>query len=137
MRALGVLICALALVGCGRRALPTGRPAPDPPSGELRPEATIPYLAVVEHLHFSTKSHMQLFRLNGRVVQIHGPVWKVDQHGSGATLRLGNAHHSLVRGIFADADDLKDVREGQEVDVVGTFEFRGADVTLTDASLKK
>jgi hypothetical protein len=110
-------------------------PPPDPPSGPLRPDAPIPYATLAEHLSFNTKSHMRLLRLRGQVLVVRGPVWKVEPDGAGAVLRLGTGQGSVVRALFADAADLKGVREGQEVQVAGTFAFRGADMILEGARL--
>jgi hypothetical protein len=90
---------------------------------------------LAEHLSFNTKSRMQLLRLRGRVIQVHGPVWRAEQEGSSAVLWLGNDRRNVVRAHFACARDLQDVRKGQEVVVVGMFGFRGTEVTLEDASL--
>jgi hypothetical protein len=76
---------------------------------------------------------MQVLRLIGRVIQVRGPVWKVESDGDRTVLRLGTAQGSVVRAVFANACDLKDIREGQEVCVAGTFAFRGSDVILEDA----
>jgi hypothetical protein len=133
---LALLLSTLALAGCGSPPR-AAEPPPDPPSGEIRPDTLIPYETLVEHMHFNTKSHMKLFFLRGRVIQVHGPVWQVDVGESGATLWLGTVQGSEVRAEFSVAEALRDVRKGQEVDVVGTFEFRGAEVILDNASLKK
>ena len=133
MRPLSVLVCALVLTSCQRPAPSPVPPPPDPPSGEIRPESPIPYATLAEHLSFNTRSRMQVLRLIGRVIQVRGPVWKVESDGDHAILRLGTAQGSVVRAVFCNASELRDVREGQEVCVVGTFAFRGSDVILEDA----
>jgi hypothetical protein len=125
------------LAGCFANTPPTVKLPPDPPSGEIRLDEAIPYEQIAEHLSFNTKSHMRLFALVGRVIQVHGPVWKVEQNGASGVLRLGSEGRSVVRANFADASDLRDVRPGQEVDVIGTFQFPGTEVILKDARLKQ
>jgi hypothetical protein len=108
---------------------------PEPPSGPIRPGEPIPSATLAEHLRFNAKSRMQLMRLGGRVVQVRGPVGQVEPDGAGAVLHLGSARGSCVRARFADAADLKGVRRGREVEVVGTLAFRGDYVLLEDARL--
>ena len=126
---------ALALAGCQPQAPPAAGAPSDPPSGPIRPGEPIPYATLAEHLTFNTKSRMQLMGLRGQVVQVRGPVGKVEPDDTGATLHLGAAQGSRVRAHFADAADVQGVREGQEVDVVGTFAFRGDYVLLEGARL--
>jgi len=133
--ALTALVGALALAGCQEQGPPAAGPPPDPPSGPIRPGEPIPYATLAEHLTFNTKSRMQLMGLRGQVVQVRGPVGKVEPERAGATLHLGPAQGSRVRAQFAEATDLRGLREGQEVDVVGTFAFRGDYVLLEDARL--
>ena len=116
---------------------PAAGPPPDPPSGPIRPGEPIPYATLAEHLRFNTKSRMQLMRLGGLVVQVCGPVGKVEPDGPGALLHLGGERGSCVRAHFVDAADLQGVRKGQVMDVVGTFTFRGEYVLLEDASLRR
>jgi hypothetical protein len=145
------LLGALALAGCQGQDPPAG-PPPEPPSGPIRPGEPIPYATLAEHLRFNTKSRMQLMRLCGRVVHVHGPAWKIEPAGPGALLHLNSSHQmpewvnreslgtargSCVRAYFADPADLRGVREGREVDVVGRFAFRGDHVLLEEARLGK
>jgi hypothetical protein len=123
------------LVGCQVQKPPVAGPPADPPSGPIRPGESIPYATLAEHLNFNTKSRTQLLWLQDSVVQVRGPVWKVEPAGAGATMHLGTARSSCVRAHFADAADVRDVRVGREVDVVGTFAFRGNHVLLEDARL--
>jgi hypothetical protein len=135
MRILLVLVCTLALAGCRGRAPSSATPPPDPPSGALRPDAPIPYATLAEHLSFNTRSHIRLLRLRGQVLVVRGPVWKVEPDGEGAVLHLGSPRGSVVRAHFAKATAVRGVLPGQEVDVVGTFAFRGDHVLLADARL--
>jgi hypothetical protein len=112
-------------------------PAFDAPSAMIRPSEPIPYATLAIHLRFSTKSRMQLLRLQQQVVQVYGPVWQVEQHGKEALLHMGTAQESCVRAHFIDAGDVKSLREGQEVEVTGTFTFRGTHVLLENASLRR
>jgi hypothetical protein len=137
MRPLSVLVCTLALAACQRQEPSPVPPPPDPPSGEIRPEAPIPYATLAEHLSFNTKSRVQVLCLIGRVIEVRGPVWKVEREGDFTVLRLGTARGSVVRALFRNAGDLKDVREGQQVSVAGTFAFRGSDVILENAHRKQ
>jgi hypothetical protein len=134
----GVLLGTLALAGCHEQPPSAVVPPSDPPSGEIRPDAPIPYDILVEHLRFNTRSRMRGLMLQGQVIQVHGPVWRVEcEESVGAVLHLGTPQGSLVRAHIAGADDLRDIRKGQEVDVVGTFDWRGREVILKDAHLKK
>jgi hypothetical protein len=135
LAALAACLGALALAGCQGPAPPAATPPADPPSGAIRPGALIPYATLAEHLTFNTKSRMQLMGLRGQVVQVRGPVGKVEPDDAGATLHLGAAQGSRVRAHFAEAADVRGVREGQEVDVVGTLAFRGDHVLLEGARL--
>jgi hypothetical protein len=135
LAALAACLGALALAGCQKQELPTAGPPPDPPSGPIRPGETIPYGTLTEHLTFNTKSRMQLMGLRGQLVQVRGPVGKVEPEGAGATLHLGAAEGSRVRANFAEAADVQGVHEGQEVEVVGTFAFCGDHVLLEGARL--
>jgi hypothetical protein len=135
LAALAACLGALALAGCQKQKPPAAWPPPDPPSGAIRLGEPIPYATLAEHLTFNTKSRMQLMGLHGQVVQVRGPVGKVEPDDTGATLHLGAAQGSRVRAHFAEAADLQGVREGQEVDVVGTFAFRGDYVLLEGARL--
>jgi hypothetical protein len=78
---------------------------------------------------------MCLLRLSGRVLQVRGPVWKVEPAGAGTMVHLGTERRSCVRAHFADGADLRDVREGRPVDLVGRCAFRGDHVLLEDARL--
>jgi hypothetical protein len=135
LAALAACLGALALAGCQQQEPPAATPPADPPSGAIRPGEPIPYATLAEHLTFNTKSRMQLMELRGQVVQVRGPVGKVEPDDTGASLHLGAAQGSRVRAHFADAADVQGVREGQEVDVVGTFAFRGDYVLLEGARL--
>jgi len=132
-----VLTClgALALVGCFTRTPPAVTPPPDPPSGEIQPGGVIAYEQLAEHLRFNTKSRMGLLRLNGRVVEVRGPVGTVERGSAGVLLQLGSARGSDVRAHFPSAEGLQAVKEGQLVHVFGTFAFRGDYLLLEDASL--
>jgi hypothetical protein len=132
---LATLLGALALAGCQQQEPPAATPPADPPSGAIRANEPIPYATLAEHLTFNTKSRVELTRLRGQVVQVRGSVSKVEPEGAGATLHLGAAQGSRVRAHFADAADLQGVHEGQEVDVVGMFAFRGDFVLLEGARL--
>jgi hypothetical protein len=135
LAALAACLGALALAGCQRPPPPAATPPADPPSGAIRANEPIPYATLAEHLTFNTKSRVHLTGLTGRLVQVRGPVGKVEPERAGATLHLGAAQGSRVRAHFAEAADLHGVREGQEVDVVGTFAFRGDYVLLEGARL--
>src|SRR5262245_27066398 len=140
LAALAACLGALALAGCPgptppAATPPAATPPADPPSGAIRPGEPIPYATLAEHLTFNTKSRMQLMGLHGQVVRVRGPVGKVEPERAGATLHLGSAQGSRVRAQFAEAADVRGVREGQEVDVVGTFAFRGDYVLLEGARL--
>jgi hypothetical protein len=134
---LGACLGALALAGCQGEGPPAAGPPPDPPSGAIRPGEPIPYAVLAEHLSFNTKSRMGLMALSGRVVVVRGPVWKVEREGLRATLRLGTERGSVVRAHLADGSEADRIREGQEVHVTGTFAFRGTEVLLEDATLRK
>jgi hypothetical protein len=110
-----LLLGTLSLAGCFATTPPTVKAPPEPPSGEIRLEEAIPYEQLAEHLSFNTKSRMRLAALVGRVIQVHGPVWQVEQDGATGVLRLGSERSSLVRANFADASDLRHVRLGQVV----------------------
>jgi hypothetical protein len=129
---LSALLATLALTGCRERETPTVAPPPDPPSGEIRTDAPIPYDILAEHLRFNTKSRMRLAHLSGRVVQVHGPVYKVE----GTVLHLGTEQGSYVRANFPTSGAVKGLREGQEVDLAGTLAFRSDFVLLQDARLE-
>jgi hypothetical protein len=126
---------ALALAGCQPQAPPAAGAPSDPPSGPIRPGEPIPYATLAEHLSFNTKSRTQLMSLRGQVVQVRGPVWKVQLADAGATLHFGSAQGSCVRAHICAAADVLDIREGQEVNVVGTFTFGGNQVLLENARL--
>jgi hypothetical protein len=135
LAALAACLGALALAGCQRPAPPAATPPADPPSGAIRANEPIPYATLAEHLTFNTKSRVQLTGLSGRVVQVRGPVGKVEPDGEGALVYLGPPQASRVRAHFTDAADLRDVGEGREVDVAGTFAFRGDYVLLEGTRL--
>jgi len=127
-----LLFGALALAACRESTPSTVVPPPDPPSGEIHTDAPIPYETLVEHFHFNTKSRTLLRNLCGRVIQVHGPVWKVD----GLDLHLGSDNGSYVKAHCITPGDLKDVRQGHAVDVVGTLAWRGNFLLLEKACLK-
>src|SRR5262249_58529553 len=131
----GALRGALARAGRQKEEPPAGGPPPAPPSEPIGPGEPIPYATLAEHLTFNTKSRMELMGVRGQVVRVRGPVGKVEPDGTGATLHLGAAQGSRVRAHLAEAADVQGIREGQEVDVVGTFAFRGDYVLLEDARL--
>jgi hypothetical protein len=135
LAALAALLGALALAGCHQQEPPAATPPADPPSGAIRADEPIPYATLAEHLTFNTKSRVQLTGLIGRVVQVRGPVGKVEPDGADALVYLGSPQASRVRAHFTDTADLQGVHEGQEVDVVGTFAFRGDYVLLEGARL--
>ena len=129
--------CTLAFSSCSADTPPTGKPPPDPPSGAIRPDEVIPYEQLEEHLGWNTPSRMRLYALVGRVISVRGPVWQIEQDGAGGVLRLGSARISVVQANFFDASDLQDVCPGQEVVVIGTFQFRGPGVILENAQLER
>src|SRR5262249_51395835 len=121
MRCLSALLGTLAVIGCQlRESSPIG-PPPDPPSGEIRTDAPISYDTLAEHLRFNPKSRMRLTRLCGRLVQVHGPVYKVED----TVIHLGTEKGSYVRANFPTTEAANGLWEGQEVDLVGTLAFRG------------
>jgi hypothetical protein len=136
MRLLAVFIGTLALAACQEKAAAPVGPPSDPPSGPIRPGEVIAYDVLAEHLSFNTKSRFLLLQLQGKVIQVRGPVWRIERDDSGAVLRFGTEKSSVVRAKFADANDLKDVQPGQVVEVIGTFEFRGQDVILAHPRLQ-
>ena len=124
---------ALALAACRESTPSAVAPPPDPPSGEIHTDAPILYETLVEHFHFNTKSRTLLCNLYGQVIQVHGPVWKVE----GLVLHLGSENGSYVKANCLTPGDLKDLRQGQVVDVVGTLAWRGNFLLLEEACLKK
>jgi hypothetical protein len=69
-----ILLGVVALAGCQGQAPAPGKPPPDPPSGELRPNEPISYRLLAEHLGFNTKTRMGVMMLRGRLLQVYGPV---------------------------------------------------------------
>jgi hypothetical protein len=134
--AISIVFAALMSAGCRREAPSTQVPAHEPPCGTIKLGEPIPYAVLAEHAHFSTKSRVQLFRFQRQVVQVVGPVCKVESDGEGAILHLGTARDSCVRARFTDALVVKNLREGQEVVVTGTFTFSGKLVVLENAGLE-
>jgi hypothetical protein len=121
------------VIGCQLREPSPIDPPPDPPSGEIRTDAPIPYDTLAQHLRFNTKSRMRLARLCGQVVQVHGTVYKVED----TVIHLGTEKGSYVRANFPTTEAANGLREGQEVDLLGTLAFRGDYLLLQDARLKR
>jgi len=86
-----------------------GKPSPDPPSGELRPNEPISYRVLVEHLGFNTKSRTGVMMLRGRVLQVYGPVWQIERRDSGgAVLCLGTGR---ATGSVRCLDNIPDLEK--------------------------
>ena len=122
-----------ALGGCWVPNQSAVAPPSDPPSGEIRPEAPIPYETLVEHYHFNTKSRVKLAGLSGHVIEVHGPVCRVE----GQVLHFESENGSYLKAICCTPVDLRQVQKGQRVNVLGTFVWNTDCLLLADAKIKK